>query len=108
VAALTVLVGRDVIPLNESEDTVSRESVPFSNELDIILGRGGTGSAGASIPFLVVQVLDREFIENKPFALGADATRRIKRDAEAPIDLGDNGAPPDRDVKGVGGRLKEA
>jgi len=90
-APFRVRVGRDVSPLEEPEDRVSSESVPFSNELDITLGSGGTGAAGASNPFLVVDEDKREFNENKPFALGADATRRMKRDAEAPIDLGDLG-----------------
>jgi hypothetical protein len=57
------------------------------------LGSGGTGSAGASIPFLVVED-DRE-LENNPLALGAEATRRMKRVADAPMALGESG--PERD-----------
>jgi hypothetical protein len=78
-------------PLDEPEDIVSSESVPFSNELDASPGIGGTTSDGASRPFLVVEA-EREPKENNPFAFGAEATRRIKRVADAPIDFGDNGA----------------
>lgn len=71
---------------------VSRESVPFSIELDSILGSGGIGSAGASRPFFVVVLEDeRVEIEKRPLAFGADATRRMKRDADAPIDFGESG-----------------
>lgn len=91
-------------PREEPEEMVSSESVPCSRELDMTLGRGGTGSAGASIPFFVVET-PRE-AENRPLALGADATRRIKRDADAPIALGDSG--PERDVDCTGGRANEA
>jgi hypothetical protein len=109
-----LLAGEDMLgglsldgrPLDELEDSVSRESVPFSSELDISGGSGGTSSAGASIPFFVVEV-EREPSENKPLALGAEATRRIKRDAVAPIDLGDRGPLP-RDFEGVVGVAKDA
>ena len=49
-------------------------------------GDGGIGSFGASSPFFVD--VDRIPIENRPFAFGAEATRRRKRDAEAETDLG--------------------
>ena len=90
----------DERPLEEPDDTVSKESVPCSSESDMG-GSGGTMSAGASSPFFVVDV-DREPRLKRPLAFGAEATRRIKRDAEIPIDLGDKG-PLDRDFKGVGG-----
>ncbi len=60
-------------------------------------------SPGDSSPFFVVALLlDRPPRANKPFALGADATRRMKRDAFAPNAFGDNG-PRDEGVIGVGG-----
>jgi hypothetical protein len=76
-------------PLDEPEDIVSNESVPFSIELDPRDGIGGTASDGANSPFLVVDA-DLEPRENKPLAFGAEATRRMKRVAEAPIALGDS------------------
>lgn len=95
----------DIRPREDPEDSVSRESVPFSSELDTRLGRGGTASAGASIPFLVVDP-ERELKENKPLAFGAEATRRMKRDAEALIAFGDSG-PCGRDFEGVVGDAKD-
>jgi hypothetical protein len=92
-------------PLDEPEDIVSSEFVPFSNELDDKDGTGGTASDGASRPFFVVDA-DRELKENKPLAFGAEATRRMKRDAEAPIDLGDIG-PFGFDFDGVDGVMNE-
>lgn len=58
-------------------------------------------SAGARKPFFVVAD-EREPIENRPFAFGADATRRRKREADAETDLGLNG-PFVRDLEGVVG-----
>jgi hypothetical protein len=61
-------------------------------------GRGGTGSPGARRPFLVGDVCTdavRFPDENRPFALGADATRRMKRLAEAPTPLGESGPRED-------------
>jgi hypothetical protein len=58
-------------------------------------------SAGASSPFFVVAP-DREPIENSPFALGAEATRRMNREALAPTDFGLRG-PFVRDRCGTGG-----
>ncbi len=88
-------------PLDDPDDVVSSESVPFSRELDTMLGTGGMESAGARSPFLVVEV-DREFGEKRFLALGADATLRMKRVAVALMDLGDSG-PGGRDVEGVEG-----
>lgn len=51
---------------------------------------GGTTSAGASKPFLV-GAADREPDKKRCFAFGAEATRRMKRVADAPIARGDNG-----------------
>jgi hypothetical protein len=45
---------------------------------------------GAKKPFLVVAG-EREFEVNKPFAFGADATRRMNLEAEALIALGLSG-----------------
>lgn len=92
---------RDICPLEEPEEMVSSESVPCSIELEIDGGRGGLASAGANNPFFVVGE-DLEPMENRPLALGADATRRMNREAVAPIDLGLNG-PFIRDFEGVGG-----
>lgn len=59
--------------------------------------------SGARKPFLVVDVFaEREPNEKRPLALGADATRRMKRDALALIALGDRG--PDLDEGGEVGR----
>lgn len=44
--------------------------------------------AGARRPFLVATVDCREPRLKRPFALGADATRLIRRDAVAPTDRG--------------------
>jgi len=103
---LTGGIGRDVRPLDDPEDMVSSESVPCSKEFDTRDGSGGTTSAGANIPFFVVAV-DRELKENSPLALGADATRRMKRDAEAPTDLGERAAFV-RDLEGVVGLVNDA
>lgn len=92
-------------PLEELEDTVSKESVPCSSELELRGGTGGTASEGASRPFFVVDA-DREPKENNPLAFGAEATRRIKRVAEAPIDLGESG--PALGFGGVVGLRNEA
>jgi len=98
--AVAGVIVRDICPLEEPEEKVSSESVSCSIELDIGGGRGGRVSAGANNPFLVVGE-DLEPMENRPLALGAEATRRMNREAVAPIDLGVNG-PFVRDLKGVG------
>ena len=90
-------------PLEEPEEMVSSESVPCSIELEMRGGRGGMVSAGANNPFLVVACL--EPMENSPLALGAEATRRMNREALAPIDLGLNG-PFGRDLGGVCGETR--
>jgi len=83
--------GRGILPplppRDDPDDTVSKESCPCSIELEMSGGRGGTESAGANSPFRVVAD-PREPIENSPLALGADATRRMNREAEALTDLG--------------------
>lgn len=91
-------VGLDIRPLEDPEDTVSRESVPCSIELDTRAGRGGTASAGARNPFLVAG--ERDPSVKRPLAFGAEATRRMKREAEAPTDFGLRG-PFVRDLDGV-------
>lgn len=48
----------------------------------------GIIAAGARSPFLVATVDCREPRLKRPFALGADATRLIRRDAVAPTDRG--------------------
>jgi len=78
-------------PLEELEEMVSSESWPWSVSLEVSGGKGGTESIGASKPFLVVADGDREPIENSPLALGAEATRRIKRVADALTDFGVRG-----------------
>lgn len=93
-------IARDICPLEEPEDMVSSESVPCSIELEIEGRSGEIGSAGANSPFLVAGE-DFEPMENRPLALGAEATRRMNREAEAPIDLGLNG-PFARDLGKVG------
>lgn len=93
-------VARDICPLEEPEDMVSSESVPCSIELEIGGRSGEIVSAGANNPFLVADE-DFEPIENRPLALGAEATRRMNREAEAPIDLGLNG-PFVRDLGKLG------
>ena len=81
---------------------VSSESFPCSNE-DEIEGIGGNDSTGAKKPFFVVDLEPRL---NRPFALGADATRRRNREAEDPTDLGLRGLFV-RDRDGVGGGLND-
>ena len=88
-------MGRLERPRDEPEDDVSNESVPSSvpcSDVEGITGTGGTFSAGASSPFLIVVEVDRNFGENKSLALGADATRRMNR-GNAPIDLEADGPP---------------
>ena len=99
-AAVIGGVGLDIPPLEDPEDTVSRESVPCSRELDTRGGRGGTASAGARNPFLVAG--ERDPNVKSPLAFGAEATRRMKREAEAPTDFGVRG-PFVRDLDGVSG-----
>lgn len=66
-------------PREDTDDIVSKESVPFSIEL-LARGKGGGLSEGANRPFLVVGV-DGDGAEDRkrPLALGAEATRRMKR-----------------------------
>lgn len=91
------------VPRDEAEESVSSEFVPCS-EFDS--GIGGTVSPGESSPFFVVVgwlLDDRPPSANRPFAFGADATRRMKRDALAPNALGESGPPLREGVVGVGG-----
>ena len=92
---LCALVGRGLVerPLDDAEDTVSSDVL-----LSSLCGIEGITSAGASSPFLVVVPVDREPSEKRPFAFGAEATRRIKRVAFAPNVRGDSG--PEREVAG--------
>jgi hypothetical protein len=93
---LAVVLNRS---LDEVDDIVSKESVPFSIEFVVVGKGGGTMSPGAKNPFFVVDPavpgVDRELSAKRPLALGAEATRRINRVAEAPTDLGLNG--PERE-----------
>ena len=94
-------------PLDDPEDIVSSEFVPCSDELETNNGRGGTTSVGASSPFFMVEDVEREPSEKRPFMLGADATRRRKRDAEALMDFGERGPWLDRDLGGPGKSMKD-
>lgn len=84
-------------PRDDAEEMVSRESVPCSEEVE---GRGGCeGDDGARKPFRIVGVADAVAVERKrPFALGAEATRRIKRD----MDRGDRSGRGDAGADGCG------
>jgi len=81
---------------------VSSESFPCSRD-DETEGTGGTESVGARNPFLTDDFDPRE---NRPFALGADATLRRKRDADAPTDFGLKGVWM-RDRDGAGGVCRD-
>lgn len=84
---------------------VSKESFPCSSDDDIEGIPGGESSTGAKNPFFVVALEPRL---NRPFAFGAEATRRRNRDAEAPTDLGLRGAfIREREGEGVGGVLND-
>lgn len=74
--------------------------MPCSKELDTRAGRGGTASAGARNPFFVTG--ERDPNVKRPLAFGAEATRRMKREAEAPTDFGVRGLFV-RDLDGVDG-----
>lgn len=100
-AELWARVGR---PLDEPEDKVSSESVPSKES--VMFGTGGIRSAGANIPFFVVEA-ERDPDENSPLAFGADATLRMKRVADVPIPLGDNGVLGCRKVDGDDGEPSE-
>ena len=93
-------IGFDDAPLDDPDDIVSSEPVLCSNELDASDGSGGTTSAGASKPFFIVEDIEREPSEKRPFTLGADATRRRKRDADVLMDFGERGPWLDRDLGG--------
>ena len=86
-------------PLDDrDDDSVSSECASCPDpppELGTIAGTGGTISAGDSSPFLVALWVGecRESRENRFFVLGADATRRMNRDALADMFRGDSGPP---------------
>jgi hypothetical protein len=100
-AELRARVGR---PLDEPDDKVSSESVPSKES--VIAGTGGICSAGANMPFFVVEA-DRDPDEKSPFAFGADATLRMNLVADVPIPLGDNGVVGCRTVDGDEGLRSE-
>jgi hypothetical protein len=78
----------------------------------VLAGTGGIADSGAKNPFLVAAFAcdecDREPSENRFLAFGAEATRRMKRLADAPTDLGESGPGRGDDDDVAGGRAKEA
>jgi hypothetical protein len=92
-------MAREALFANDREDgerEVSGLPDPFSGGVMGPERKEGTGgidgsSAGDKSPLRVVDLL-LVLIENRPFALGAEATRRMKRDADAPIVRGESGA----------------
>lgn len=93
-------------PRDDADERVSREVVPCSDASFAEWGIGDMVSPGDSKPFFVVAPFERELSENRPLAFGADATRRINRDAPAPMAFGESG-PVRVGVEGVGG-MKES
>lgn len=91
------------VPLDDSDEIVSKELFPSSSDDDTEGSPGDDASTGARNPFFVV---DLDPSENRPFAFGADATRLKKREAEDPTDLGLRGGFC-RERDGVGGALKD-
>lgn len=89
-------------PCDEVDDTVSIELVPFSDTVvgTPFAGIDGLAFAGARKPFLVV--VPDDCLLKRPLALGADATRRMNRVADAPIARGDRGPPDFAAVTGPG------
>lgn len=80
---------------------------PFSDVTVVGKPLPGTGVIafdGARKPFFVVEAEPCLRLK-RPLALGADATRRMKRVADAPTERGDNG-PPERVVVVGAGRGK--
>ena len=95
-----VLTVREARFEDDADDTVSIELVPSPDvEWEVEIPPFGAHAvavaAGAKSPFFVTTVDWREPRLNRPFALGADATRLIKRDAVAPIERGVRGRCPD-------------
>jgi len=92
-------MARDARVANEREDggrEVSGVPGPFSvgvMDPDTNWGMGGIdgSSAGDRRPLRVVD-LAPVLIENRPFAFGAEATRRMNRDADALMLRGESGA----------------
>ncbi len=95
---------------DDAEETVSIELAP-SPDVGIEIGTpfpgadAGIIAAGARSPFLVAMVDCREPRLKRPFALGADATRLIKRDAVAPTDRGGRERVADEGGVGSGKKL---
>lgn len=89
---------------DDPDEAVSIESASSIDDDNV--GRGGTESDGASKPFFVVGE-DLLLSVKRPFALGAEATLRRNREAEAPMPLGVRG-PLVLDRDGVGGAPNEA
>ena len=91
---------------DDAEETVSME-LALSPDLWIEVVLPGTVAgiiaAGARRPFLVATVEFREPRLKRPFALGADATRLMRRDAVAPTDRGGR----ERDADEGGGRSEK-
>ena len=95
---------------DDAEDTVSIELVPSP---DVRIGEGtpvpvgvaGIIAAGARSPFLVATIDCREPRLKRPFALGADATRLIRRDAVALTDRGGREREADEGGEGSGKKL---
>lgn len=83
------------MPRDDDDDVVSIEVPPSAWPVPLVgLGSGGTASAGASNPFFIVGVPfedDDRFIEKRPLAFGADATRRMNLLADAPTAFGESG-----------------
>lgn len=95
---------------DDVEDIVSIEFVP---SLDVRIGVGtpllegvvGIITAGARSPFLVATADCREPRLKRPFALGADATRLMRRDAVAPTDREGREREADEGGEGSGKKL---
>lgn len=92
-------MAREALVPNDREDGGREDSGdpdPFSGGVIGPERKEGTGgidgsSAGDKRPLRVVD-LEPVLIENRFFALGAEATRRINRDADAPMVRGERGA----------------
>lgn len=95
---------------DEAEETVSIELAPSPDagmviETPLPGAVAGIIAAGARRPFLVATVDCREPRLKRPFALGADATRLIRRDAVAPTDRGGREREADEGGEGSGKKL---
>jgi len=95
-----VLTARGARLEDEAEDTVSMELVPSPDlecEVDkpLLCTIAGVMAPGAKSPFFVATDDCREPRLKSPFAFGADATRRMRRDAVALIERELRGRCPD-------------